>query len=217
MCLVSVSVPTSRKRSWRGTWETPATFGFGAEAAQLPSSPPPNVALSEPLPGGLQGWLRAVSDMRTCGPAPRRSARWRSSDPTEQRKRSPGNAAMGQADRDRDWCNGKTRKTTQNCKLKRDAATDGGRQSSTQKDADSAPGGAVQALKSDDNGQDCRWWKMVEGRVVTSLVVNWLDFGQCKVEIGSSACAAVHTHFLCYLWSSWSGASWKKKQSKPLG
>ena len=57
----------------------------------------------------------------------------------------------------------------QNCKLKRDDATDGGRQSSTQKDADSAPGGAVQALKSDDNGQDCRWWKMVEGRLVTSL------------------------------------------------
>ena len=107
--------------------------------------------------------------MRTCGPAPRRSARWRSSDPTEQRKRSPGSVAMGQADRDRDWCNGKTRKTTQNCKRKRDDAADGGRQSSTQKDADSAPGGAVQALKSDDNGQDCRWWKMVEGRLVTSL------------------------------------------------
>ena len=47
-----------------------------------------------------------------------------SSDPSQERKRGPGNAAMGQADRDRDWCNGKTRKTTQNCKLKPDDVAD---------------------------------------------------------------------------------------------
>ena len=40
---VSVSVCPFRepKKVLRGTWETPATFGFGAWAAQLPSSPPP--------------------------------------------------------------------------------------------------------------------------------------------------------------------------------
>ena len=53
--------------------------------------------------------------------------------------------------------------------------------------------------------------------VVTSLVAFWLGFGACRVETGSSACAVVHTHFLCCLWSSWSGAGWKKNQSEPLG
>ena len=37
------------KKVLRGTWETPATFGFGAEAAQLPSrtTPPLRPALRE--------------------------------------------------------------------------------------------------------------------------------------------------------------------------
>ena len=102
---VSVSVPESRKRSWWGTWETPATFGFGAGRLSFRPAPPPNVALSEPLPGGLQGWLRAVSDMRTCGPARQRGARRRSSHPSQERKRGPRMVATGQADQDRDWCN----------------------------------------------------------------------------------------------------------------
>ena len=70
-----------------------------------PPPPPPDFALSEPLPGGLQGWLRAQSDMRTCSPASRRGARRRSSYPSEERKRGPGTMAIGQADQDRDWCN----------------------------------------------------------------------------------------------------------------
>ena len=44
-----------------------ATFGFEASLAQLPSSPPLDFALYEPLPRGLQVWLSAVSDMRTQG------------------------------------------------------------------------------------------------------------------------------------------------------
>ena len=78
---------------------------------QLPSSPPPpNVALSEPLPGGVQGWLRAESDMRTFGPAARRGARRWSSHPSQRRKRSPGNAAIGRVDRDRTMVQAKTKK-----------------------------------------------------------------------------------------------------------
>ena len=76
-------------------------IGFGARLAQLPSSPPPNAALSEPLPGGIQGWLRAQSDIRTCSPAPRRGARRWSSHPNQRRKRGPGSAARGQADQGR--------------------------------------------------------------------------------------------------------------------
>ena len=76
-------------------------------------APPPDFALSEPLPGGLQGWLRAVSDMRTCGPARRRGVRRRGSDPEQQRKRGLRSAARGQADQDRALVqrhDGKTRK-----------------------------------------------------------------------------------------------------------
>ena len=90
------------------------TFGFGAQdgAASL-QPPPPNVALSEPLPGGIQGWLQAVSDMRTCGPAQRRSARWRSSDPTEQRKRSPGMVAKRRWTKTGQWCRRKRRNSAE--------------------------------------------------------------------------------------------------------
>ena len=53
--------------------------------------------------------------------------------------------------------------------------------------------------------------------VVTSLVAFWLGFGACSVENDSSACDIVRTYSLYRLWSSWSGAGWKKKRTEPLG
>ena len=52
------------RTAWRGhnIWfRSPGWCSFP------PAPPPPDFALSEPLPGGLQGWLRAVSDIRTRG------------------------------------------------------------------------------------------------------------------------------------------------------
>ena len=71
----------------------------GGSASVQP--PPPDFALSEPLPGGLQGWLRAVSDIWTCGPARRRGVRRRGSDPKQWRKRGLRSVARGQGDQDR--------------------------------------------------------------------------------------------------------------------
>ena len=68
----------------------------GSASVQPP--PPPDFALSEPLPGGLQGWLRAVSDMRTCGPVQRRGARRRRQPPEpaeEERPREHGDGSSG--------------------------------------------------------------------------------------------------------------------------
>ena len=53
--------------------------------------------------------------------------------------------------------------------------------------------------------------------VVTSLVAFWLGFGACSVENDSSARDIVRTYSLYRLWSSWSGAGWKKKRTEPLG
>ena len=113
--------------------------------------PPPDFALSEPLPGGIQGWLRAVSDMRTCGPATRRIARSWSSNPEEQRKGASGNAAMGQEDQDRKQVQqheGKMMKTKQNCSLERDDAADGEAELQRARTKNRAFRGAVQALRS---------------------------------------------------------------------
>ena len=69
---VSVSVPTSRRKVVRGTWETPATFGFGAEVGSASVQPPPRTSpcLSPSLGASRVG----CGPCPTCGHAAQRSA-----------------------------------------------------------------------------------------------------------------------------------------------
>ena len=75
-------------RSWGGS-------------ASLQPPPPPGLRPVWAPPWGPPGWLRPVSDIRTCSAARRRGARRWSSHPNHERKRGLRSAARGQADQDR--------------------------------------------------------------------------------------------------------------------
>ena len=103
---VSVSVLLSRKRSWRGTWETPATFGFGARAAQLPSSPPRTSPCLSPSLGASRVGCRLSP---TCGHAALHRAEERAGGAATRARR--GREAQGawrwvKRTKTEHWCNG---------------------------------------------------------------------------------------------------------------
>ena len=133
---------------------------FRSQQAQLPSSPPPDFALSEPLPGGIQGWLRAVSDIRTCGPARRRKRAQASSSPDDEKKRGLGRAAMrrieekGQDRRVVQETRRRNRWKTQNCSFGQSESADGINDLQRGRTQNRALEGAVEALESGNNEQD---------------------------------------------------------------
>ena len=94
-----VSVPMGRKRSC-GVADAPQHLvSKRGRLSFRPAPPPPDVALSEPLPGGLQGWLQARvrhADMQPC--AAQRSAQERAATPSkreEERPRECGERSSG--------------------------------------------------------------------------------------------------------------------------
>ena len=158
MC-VSCVRSESRKRSWRGGG-SPATFGFEAQAAQLPSSPPPRTSpcLSPSLGASRVG----------CGPCPTcRHAALRGAEEcaggaaTRARRGREAQGMWREVKRTKTehWCNDtmeKRGKTKQNCSLGRDDAADGGDKRQRGWRSTRASRGAVQALESDDEEQGCR-------------------------------------------------------------
>ena len=135
-------------------------IGFGASRLSFPPAPPPDFALSELLPGGIQGWLRAVSDIRTCGPARRRKRAQASSSPDDEKKRGLGRAAMrrieekGQDRRVVQETRRRNRWKTQNCSFGQSDSADGINDLQRGRTQNRALEGAVEALESGNNEQD---------------------------------------------------------------
>ena len=88
------------------------------DSASLQPPPPPDFALSEPLP---QGWLQLVSDIETRSCLQRRKVRKRASNLDATRTRGPRRMATGQAEekrpRQKSCASNKTQKRLENARL----------------------------------------------------------------------------------------------------
>ena len=132
-------------------------------------APPPDFALSEPLLGGLQGWLRAVSDMQTCSPAQHRGARRRGSGPRAAEEERPREHVAMRSRRRRQETGATTRwkndeKTKQNCSLVARRCSRWWRRVSTWKDADSSIRRSCPSVEEWRRGARLSLEKIVEGQ-----------------------------------------------------
>ena len=130
-----------------------------------PAPPPTSPCLSPSL---LVGWLATGrvrhAEMRSCKAQDSAQEEQR---PEQRRKRGPGNAAMGQADQDRNSVqrhDGKTTKMMQNCSVVERRCSGWWRRASTRKDEESSIQRSCPSVEEWRRGARLSVEKRVEGR-----------------------------------------------------